>query len=91
MKYTGLGMNQKLDSFEIIIKDKIMLKNDNLNLKFNLFDIENYKIGIASHYNVSDLIEYNIDELYWKLKKSKWIKIKSTYFTVILTFLLVAL
>ena len=64
MKYTGLGMNQKLDSFEIIIKDKIMLKNDNLNLKFNLFDIENYKIGIASHYNVSDLIEYNIDELY---------------------------
>ena len=41
-----------------------MLKNDNLNLKFNLFDIENYKIGIASHYNVSDLIEYNIDEVY---------------------------
>lgn len=28
MKYTGLGMNLKLDSFEIIIEDKISLKND---------------------------------------------------------------
>ncbi len=44
MKYTGLGMNLKLDSFEIIIKDKITLKNDNEDLKFNLFNIENYKI-----------------------------------------------
>ncbi len=64
MKYTGLGMNLKLDSFEIIIKDSIMLKNDNENLKFNLFDIENYKIGIASHYDVSDLTEYDVHELY---------------------------
>ena len=44
IKYTGLGMNLKLDSFEIIIKDKITLKNDNEDLKFNLFNIENYKI-----------------------------------------------
>ena len=64
MKYTGLGMNLKLDSFEIIIEDKIRLKNDNKNLKFNLFDIEDYKIGIASHYDVSDLTEYGVDELY---------------------------
>ena len=64
MKYTGLGMNLKLNSFEIIIEDKIRLKNDNSNLKFNLFDIEDYKIAIASHYDVSDLIEVNVFELY---------------------------
>ena len=64
MKYTGLGMNLKLNSFEIVIGDKIKLKNDNKNLKFNLFNIEDYKIGIASHYDVSKLIEVNIDELY---------------------------
>ena len=64
MKYTGLGMNLNLDSFEIIIEDKIRLKNDNSNLKFNLFDIEDYKIGIASHYDVSDLIEVNVFEIY---------------------------
>ena len=45
MKYTGLGMNLKLDSFEIKIEDKIELKNDNECLKFNLFNLENYKIG----------------------------------------------
>ena len=64
MKYTGLGMNLNLDSFEIIIEDEIRLKNDNENLKFNLFDIEEYKIGIASHYNVSELIEYTVNEIY---------------------------
>ena len=64
MKYTGLGMNLKLDSFEIIIEDTIELKDDNEDLKFNLFDIEDYKIGIASYYDVSDLIEYDVDELY---------------------------
>ena len=45
MKYTGLGMNLKLDSFEIKIEDKIELKNDDEGLKFNLFNLENYKIG----------------------------------------------
>lgn len=64
MKYTGLGMNLKLNAFEIMIEDEIKLKNNNKNLKFNLFDIENYKLGIASHYDVSDLTEYNIEELY---------------------------
>ena len=64
MKYTGLGMNLELKSFEIIIEDTIRLKNDNKNLKFNLFNIKNYKIATASHYEVSELIEVNIDELY---------------------------
>ena len=67
MKYTGLGMNLELDGFEIIIKDKINLKNDNENLKFNLFNIENYKIGIVSNYDVHDLIEYDVGELYPKV------------------------
>ena len=64
MKYTGLGMNLKLDSFEIILDDEIKLKDDSKNLKFNLFEIKDYKIGIASHYNVSELIEVNVNELY---------------------------
>ena len=64
MKYTGLGMNLELDSFEIIFKDRIRLKNDNENLKFNLFDIGNYKIEISSHYDAAELIEYNVNELY---------------------------
>ena len=64
MKYTGLGMNLELDSFEILIDDEIKLKSDNGHLKFNLFDIENYKIGMAGHYDVSELMEYDINELY---------------------------
>ncbi|WP_405268194.1 4'-phosphopantetheinyl transferase family protein [Methanobrevibacter sp.] len=64
MKYTGLGMNLELDSFEILLEDKIRLKDDDENLIFNLFDIENYKIGIASHYEISELIEYDVNELY---------------------------
>ena len=64
MKYTGLGFNLSLDSFEIILDDEIKLKDDSENLKFNLFEIKDYKIGIASHYNVSELIEVNVNELY---------------------------
>lgn len=64
MKYTGLGMNLQLDSFEIMIGDEIQLKDDDKDLKFGLFDIGDYKIGIAGHYKVSDLIEVDIDELY---------------------------
>ena len=64
MKYTGLGMNLELDSFEIIIKDRIKLKNNYNDLKFNLFNIKDYKIGIASHYDMPELIEVNVDELF---------------------------
>ncbi len=64
MKYTGLGMNLELDSFEIVLEDRIRLKDDYENLRFNLFDIENYKIGIASHYEISELIKYDVNELY---------------------------
>ena len=64
MKYTGLGFNLNLDSFEIIIEDKIRLKNDDKNLKFNLFDVDGYKVGIAGHYDVSDLIEYDVNDLF---------------------------
>ena len=64
MKYTGLGMNLKLDSFEIIANKDIQLKNDNRNLKFNVFDIKDYKIAVAGHYDVSELYEVSVDELY---------------------------
>ena len=71
MKYTGLGMNLKLDAFEIFIEDEIRLNDDDYNydnhdknLKFNLFEIEDYKIGIASHYDVPNLIEYSVKEIY---------------------------
>ena len=64
MKYTGLGMNLPLDSFEIIIEDEISLKNDKENLKFNLFNIKNYKIGIAGHYHISELMEVDVEDLY---------------------------
>ncbi len=64
MKYTGLGMNLELASFEIVIDDRIRLRNDDKNLKFNLFNINNYKIGMASHYNVFELTELNVNELY---------------------------
>ena len=64
MKYTGLGFNLDLDSFEILMSEDIKLKNDKDNLKFNLFSIEEYKIGIASHYNVNHIYNYPINELY---------------------------
>ena len=44
MKYTGLGMNLKLDSFEIKIGDEIKLKNDVLSVRtcFSVFFKEQY-------------------------------------------------
>ena len=54
---------EKLDAFEIVIENEIRLKEDNENLKFNLFEIDDYKIGIASHYDVPHLIEYDIEEI----------------------------
>lgn len=63
MKYTGLGFNLELDSFEIIIKDKISLKNDKDHLKFNLFDIDDYKLAICSKYDVKNYTQYSVDDL----------------------------
>ncbi|WP_286009213.1 4'-phosphopantetheinyl transferase family protein [Methanobrevibacter woesei] len=60
MKYTGLGFNLKLDGFEIIMDDRIHLKN-NKKLRFNLFNINSeYKISVCSHYNINKLIKINL-------------------------------
>ena len=64
MKYTGLGMNLELNAFCIIIDDEIKLKDSKENIKFNLFDLNEYKAAIASHYDVSELIEYDVRDLY---------------------------
>ncbi|WP_407431117.1 4'-phosphopantetheinyl transferase family protein [Methanobrevibacter sp.] len=63
MKYTGLGFNLDLNSFEILIGDEISLKNDKNNLKFNLFDIGEYKIASAGHYKTNDIKKYTVNEL----------------------------
>ena len=63
MKYTGLGFNLSLDRFEIIINNEIKLKNDKNNLKFNLFDIDRYKLAICSKYNFKDYFKYSSKEL----------------------------
>ncbi len=60
MKYTGLGFNLSLDSFQIVIEDDITLKNDKDNLKFNLFDVEDYKLAVCSKYDVAKPAEYKI-------------------------------
>nr|WP_294998043.1 4'-phosphopantetheinyl transferase superfamily protein [uncultured Methanobrevibacter sp.] len=63
MKYTGLGFNLELDSFEIVIDDEITLKNDKNNLKFNLFDIGDYKLAVCSKYGTENYVQYHADEL----------------------------
>lgn len=64
MKYTGLGFNLDLDSFEIILGDEIKLKNDEDNIKFSLFDVGEYKLACASNYSIQNCFEYKIDDLY---------------------------
>ena len=59
MKYTGLGFNLDLDSFEIIIDNEITLKNKK-QPKFNLFEIEDYKLATCSEYNATEIFEYTI-------------------------------
>ena len=59
MKYTGLGFNLPLDSFEIIIDDEITLKNKK-QLKFNLFDIGDYKLATCCKYTVKSCFEYTL-------------------------------
>ena len=63
MKYTGLGFNLELNEFEILIGDEIKLKNDKKDLKFSLFNIEDYKLAICSQYPLDNPIRYSIDEL----------------------------
>ncbi len=63
MKYTGLGFHLELNSFEIIIDNRIKLKNDKDNLKFNLFNVDEYKLGICSKYNVDNYVKYSQAEL----------------------------
>jgi len=63
MKYTGLGFNLELDSFEIIIDDEIKLKNDENDIRFSLFNINDYKLAIASKYDVEEVMEYDIKDL----------------------------
>ena len=64
MKYTGLGFNLDLDSFEILMNETIELKNDKDNLKFSLFDVGKYKLAICSRYNVNKYHRYSSEELY---------------------------
>lgn len=64
MKYTGLGFNLELNSFEIVIDDKIKLRNDKNNIKFSLFDINDYKLAVASKYPVEECVEYDVKSLY---------------------------
>lgn len=59
MKYTGLGFNLSLDSFEIILDDEIKLKNND-ELKFNLFEIKNYKLAVCSQYNLEKILENHL-------------------------------
>lgn len=63
MKYTGLGFHLALDSFEIVIGDEIKLKNDQNNLKFSLFDVEEYKMATCSKYKVNEYLKINSNEL----------------------------
>ena len=63
MKYTGLGFNLALDEFEIMINEDIKLKNDENDLKFDVFDIDNYKLAICSHYHLKKPIGCSTEDL----------------------------
>ena len=63
MKYTGLGFRLELDSFEIVIDYEIKLKNDKNNLKFSLFDVDEYKLATCSKYEVDKYLKITSNEL----------------------------
>lgn len=63
MKYTGLGFHMKLDSFSIDINDEITITPQNNELKFSLFNIEDYNLAIAGRYPVKKIEKINSDEL----------------------------
>ena len=64
MKYTGLGFNLSLDSFTIQIDDDIKLKNDENGIKFNLFDIGEYKLASASKYDIRKCEKWDVNDIY---------------------------
>lgn len=68
MKYTGLGFKLALNSFEIRKENeeeiKLILNNQvQESIKFNLFNLNSYKLAIASEYDVKEVIEITVDEL----------------------------
>ena len=64
MKYTGLGFHLKLNSFTIQIKDEIKLKNDQKNIKFSLYDINQYKLASAGKKKIKKVEKWKTNELY---------------------------
>jgi len=52
MKYTGLEFHLKLESFTTIIEN-----NDKNNIKFNSFDVENYKIAFACNQSTKKILD----------------------------------
>ena len=62
MKYTGLGFQLNLNEFTIEIKDEIKLKGND-KLKFSLFNLDEYKLGVCSSYKVKNAIKYNVNQL----------------------------
>lgn len=67
MKYTGLGFRLTLDSFEIKKNNdeiKLIINNQvNNDIKFSLFNVREYKLAIASKYNIDEAIEIKVDDL----------------------------
>ena len=72
MKYTGLGFLLDLDKFEIVIEDgETKVKNQNHELKeneddvkFSYFDLNQYKLAICSENEADEILEYNLEDLY---------------------------
>lgn len=72
MKYTGLGFLLDLDKFEIVIDDgKTKVKNQNPELKeneddvkFSYFDLNQYKLAICSENKAEEILEYDLEDLY---------------------------
>ena len=59
MKYTGLGFNLSLNSFEIIMDEEITLKSKKYP-KFSLFNIEDYKLATCCRYKAKSYFKYNL-------------------------------
>lgn len=64
MKYTGLGFHLDLDSFEIRISDEITVRPKDTDLKFSLFDVNEYKLAAANKNRILKCHEYTVDDLY---------------------------